>query len=70
MTVLAFLSDPDVVAKILMHLGLPTSAPALAAARAPQPELGFTLAGEAEGPAPGEGDEDPDFRPPSDRSPP
>ncbi len=47
MTVLAFLTDPDVVGKILRHLGLPTTAPALASAgRSPQPELGFTLAGE------------------------
>ena len=27
MVVLAFLSDPDVVGKILRHLGLPTTAP-------------------------------------------
>jgi len=32
MVVLAFLTDPDVVGKILRHLGLPTSAPALAPA--------------------------------------
>jgi hypothetical protein len=31
MTVLAFLSDPKVVGKILQHLGLPTTAPALGA---------------------------------------
>jgi hypothetical protein len=30
MTVLAFLSDPEVVGKILRHLGLPTTVPALA----------------------------------------
>ena len=47
MTVLAFLTDPDVVGRILRHLGLPTTAPALASAgRSPQPELGFVLAGE------------------------
>jgi hypothetical protein len=33
MTVLAFLSDPAVVAKILVHLGLPTESPRLAPAR-------------------------------------
>jgi hypothetical protein len=33
MVVLAFLSDPDVVRKILGHLRLPTTAPALAPAR-------------------------------------
>jgi hypothetical protein len=32
MVVLAFLTDPAVVAKILGHLGLPTTAPALAPA--------------------------------------
>lgn len=67
MTVLAFLIDPDVVAKILRHLGLPISAPVLAVARAPQHELGFPLAGEA-GSAAGEGDDHPDLRALSDRS--
>jgi hypothetical protein len=43
MTVLAFLSDPQVVGKILKHLGLPTTAPALAAANRPAPALGFVL---------------------------
>jgi hypothetical protein len=33
MVVLAFLTDPDVVAKILRHLGLPTCPPSLAPAR-------------------------------------
>jgi hypothetical protein len=33
MIVLAFLTDPAVVEKILRHLGLPLSAPALAPAR-------------------------------------
>jgi hypothetical protein len=33
MVVLAFLSDPAVVSKILNHLGLPVTAPALAPAR-------------------------------------
>jgi len=46
MTVPAFLTYPDAVQKILTHLGLPVSAPAIApAASSPQPELGFTLAG-------------------------
>ncbi len=58
MTVLAFLTDPDVVQKILRHLGLPTTAPALAAAgRSPQPEMGFTLAGEEAEPRDAEGDD-------------
>ena len=57
MTVLAFLTDPEVVGKILRHLGLPTSAPALAAAtRAPQPDLGLELAGEEAEPRDAEGD--------------
>ena len=47
MTVLAFLTDPDVVGRILRHLGLSTSAPALAPAGSPQPELGFALAEES-----------------------
>jgi hypothetical protein len=33
MIMLAFMSDPEVVGKILHHLGLPTTAPALAPAR-------------------------------------
>jgi hypothetical protein len=33
MVVLALLSDPEVVGKILRHLGLPTTVPALAPAR-------------------------------------
>jgi hypothetical protein len=33
MIVLALLSDPEVVGKILLHLGLPTTVPALAPAR-------------------------------------
>jgi len=33
MVVLAFLTDPTVVSKILAHLGLPTSPPPLAPAR-------------------------------------
>jgi hypothetical protein len=39
---LAFLTDPGVVEKILVHLGLPTERPAIAAARGPpEPELPF-----------------------------
>ncbi len=53
MIVLAFVTDPEVVQKILRHLGLPTVAPALAAARAPRPELGFALHAEDTGPADG-----------------
>ncbi len=43
MIVLAFLSDPEVVGKILHHLGLPATAPALAAARSSGRSLGFAL---------------------------
>ena len=40
--VLAFLTDPNVIAKILAHLGLPTQSPHVAPARAPpQSELHF-----------------------------
>jgi hypothetical protein len=40
MVVLAFLTDPEVVGKILRHLGLPTCAPALVpAGSAPSPQL-------------------------------
>ncbi len=53
MVVLAFLSDPEVVQKILMHLGLPTVVPALTTARTPRPELGFALPEEDSGPAGG-----------------
>jgi len=35
---LAFLTDPPVVRKILAHLGLPTEAPPLARARPPPPQ--------------------------------
>ncbi len=38
---LAFLSDPAVVVKILDHLHLPSSAPTLAPARMPEDELPF-----------------------------
>jgi hypothetical protein len=43
MVVLAFLSDPAVVNKILNHLALPTMAPALAPARSSGRTLGFAL---------------------------
>jgi hypothetical protein len=43
MVVLAFLTDPDVVAKILRHLRLPTSAPAVTAVKSATPALGFDL---------------------------
>ena len=56
MIVLAFLTDPEVVGKILHHLGLPTCAPPLARARSSAPGLGFKLAeeGPAVGPQKGE----------------
>ena len=43
MIVLALLSDPEVVGKILHHLGLPTTAPVLAQARSSTRALGFGL---------------------------
>jgi len=43
MIVLALLSDPEVVGKILHHLGLPTTAPVLAPARSSTRALGFGL---------------------------
>ena len=46
MIVLAFLADPDVVLKILRHLGLPISAPPLAVARASGRALGFGVPSE------------------------
>ena len=43
MVVLAFLSDPDVVAKILRHLRLPTCPPPLTPARSTNQPLTFEL---------------------------
>jgi hypothetical protein len=43
MIVLAFLSDPEVVHKILSHLGIPTCVPALAPARSSARALAFVL---------------------------
>jgi hypothetical protein len=43
MIVLALLSDPEVVGRILHHLGLPTTAPVLAPARSSTRALGFVL---------------------------
>ena len=43
MAVLAFLTDPAVVQKILRHLGLATADPAVAKARSTAPPLGFEL---------------------------
>ena len=37
--VTAFVTDPDVTANILDHLGLPISAPAIAPARAPPADI-------------------------------
>ena len=56
--VLAFLSDPAVVTKILDHLRLPSSAPTLAPARMPEDELSFQDTDFA-----GDDFEDPDRRP-------
>ena len=38
MTVLALISDPPIVARILTHLGLPSTSPAIAQARGRQDE--------------------------------
>ena len=43
MVVLAFITDPEVVGKILRHLDLPVSAPALAEPRLSQEPKGFEL---------------------------
>ncbi len=43
MIVLAFLTDPEAVGKILRQLGLPYSAPVLSPVRSPRPALGFAL---------------------------
>jgi hypothetical protein len=43
MIVLALLSDHEVVGKILRHLGLPATAPALAPARSSTRARGFLL---------------------------
>ena len=43
MTVLAFLTDPEVVRKILAHLRLPTSPPPLASARSSGTPMQFDL---------------------------
>ena len=45
MVVLAFLTDPDVVRKILAPLGLPTTAPALVPARTPHKGKSRCVAG-------------------------
>jgi hypothetical protein len=43
MTVLAFITDPEVVSRILSHLHLPTSPPPLAQARTAASPLAFPL---------------------------
>ncbi|MBD3396755.1 MAG: hypothetical protein GF418_14120 [Chitinivibrionales bacterium] len=43
MTVLAFLTDPAVVERILRHLGLAIAPPALAPARSSEQPLGFPV---------------------------
>jgi hypothetical protein len=43
MTVLAFITDPDVIRRILSHLHLPTSPPPLAKARIAGTALAFPL---------------------------
>jgi len=41
MTVIAFLTDPPVLKRILDHLGLPSTPPAVAPARSPIDEAGL-----------------------------
>ena len=44
MKVIQFVKDPDVLHKVCRHLGLPTSLPPVAPARAsPDPELSFDI---------------------------
>jgi len=43
MVVLAFLTDPEVIGRILRHLGLPSSAPPVVKARSSGGEMGFEL---------------------------
>jgi hypothetical protein len=57
MVVLAFLTDPEVVVNILRHLGLPTTAPALAPSRASGRMMGFALGEDEVASARGLGDE-------------
>jgi hypothetical protein len=68
MVVLAFLSDPEVVCKILRHLGLPVSAPVLTSARSSGKARGFEL-GEDDGRG-GDGDHDEDDGTGKSRAPP
>lgn len=49
MVVLAFLTDPEVVGKILRHIGLPTTAPLVARARSSRDAQGFALFSEERG---------------------
>ncbi|MBU1948896.1 MAG: hypothetical protein KJ927_09310, partial [Candidatus Eisenbacteria bacterium] len=49
MVVLAFLTDPVVVGKILRHLGLNDVPPALSPARPSDPPMGFLLEADTEG---------------------
>jgi hypothetical protein len=63
--VLAFLSDPAVVTKILDHLRLPSSAPPLAPARMPEDEFPFFQDTEFAG----DDFEDPDCRPTQPKNP-
>jgi hypothetical protein len=58
MIVLAFLTDPEVVGKILCHLGLPLAAPALAPASSSGEARGFELFAEARGADDGAGESD------------
>jgi hypothetical protein len=49
MVVLAFLTDPEVLGRILRHLGLPTTAPLVARARSSGEAKGFELFAEERG---------------------
>ena len=66
MIVLAFLTDPEVVGKILRHLGLPVSAPLIAPARSSGPALGFALPDEDSTSSAREEDGGRDFATPED----
>jgi hypothetical protein len=71
MTVLACITDPEVVRKILAHLKLPTCPPPLARARRTAEPLGFELGEECLSATAGvEAGEDPDAGEISGRSPP
>jgi hypothetical protein len=59
MRIIAFVTEPEVVRRVLIHLGLPDRPPPLAPARGPpQAELNFD---QTSGYDPADGDPGPDF---------